>query len=101
MLDSGFYQINFGGICFVSFSFFCVMLKLLVDVLNGVYMVYVYLFKSGDFLMEMKLLLCVVKIGIEQLLMEVVYGNFFLYGFFVVIIVFIIGWVGLVIFWKD
>ncbi len=101
MLDSGLYQANPGGIRFVSPSLFRATLKLPADVPNGVHMVHAYLFKSGDFLMETKLPLRVVKTGIEQSLTEAAYGNSFLYGLSAVIIALTIGWAGSVIFRKD
>jgi uncharacterized protein (TIGR02186 family) len=101
MLDSGLYQTNPGGIRFVSPSLFRATLKLPADVPNGVHMVHAYLFKSGDFLMETKLPLRVVKTGIEQSLTEAAYGNAFLYGLAAVVTALLIGWAGSVIFRKD
>ncbi|MCD2174605.1 TIGR02186 family protein [Rhizobium sp. C4] len=101
MLSGGLYQTNPGGIRFVSPSLFRATLKLPADVPNGVHMVHAYLFKSGEFLMETKLPLRVVKTGIEQSLTEAAYGNSFLYGLSAVIIALTIGWAGSVIFRKD
>lgn len=101
MLGSGLYQTNPGGIRFVSPSLFRATLKLPADVPNGVHMVHAYLFKSGDFVMETKLPLRVVKTGIEQSLTEAAYGNSFFYGLSAVIIALSIGWAGSVIFRKD
>lgn len=101
MLSSGLYQSNPGGIRFVSPSLFRATLKLPADVPNGVHMVHAYLFKSGEFLMETKLPLRVVKTGIEQALTDAAYGNAFFYGLAAVIMALTIGWAGSVIFRKD
>ena len=101
MVDSGLYQLNPGGIRFVSPSLFRATLKLPADVPNGVHMVRAYLFKSGEFLMETKLPLRVVKTGIEQSLTDAAYGNSFLYGLAAVVTALLIGWAGSVIFRKD
>jgi uncharacterized protein (TIGR02186 family) len=101
MLDSGLYQSNPGGIRFVSPSLFRATLKLPANVPNGVHMVHAYLFKSGEFLMETKLPLRVVKTGIEQSLTDAAYGSAFFYGLSAVILALSIGWAGSVIFRRD
>lgn len=101
MLDSGLYQTNPGGIRFVSPSLFRATLKLPADVPNGVHVVHAYLFKSGEFMMETKLPLRVVKTGIEQSLTEAAYERSFLYGLAAVLMALAIGWAGSVIFRKD
>lgn len=101
MLSSGLYQSNPGGIRFVSPSLFRATLKLPADVPNGVHMVHAYLFKSGEFLMETKLPLRVVKTGIEQTLTDAAYDNAFFYGLVAVVLALTIGWAGSVIFRKD
>lgn len=101
MLDSGLYQSNPGGIRFVSPSLFRATLKLPANVPNGVHMVHAYLFKSGEFLMETKLPLRVVKTGIEQSLTDAAYNRSFFYGLAAVAMALTIGWAGSVIFRRD
>lgn len=101
MLAAGLYQSNPGGIRFISPSLFKATLKLPANVPNGIHMVHAYLFKSGQFVMEAKLPLRVVKTGIEQSLTDAAYNSAFAYGLVSVIIALMTGWAGSVIFRKD
>ena len=98
---TGLFSERIGGVQFLSQSLFRATLHLAPNVPVGTHRARVFLFKNGVFIKESSAQLAILKAGFEQRVHRAAQDNSFLYGVVAVVLAFVTGWLGRVIFRRD
>lgn len=98
---SGLFSERIGGVQFLSQSLFRATLHLAPNVPVGTHRARAFLFKNGVFIKENSAQLAILKAGFEQRVHRAAQNHGFLYGVVAVLLAFVTGWLGRLIFRKD
>lgn len=98
---SGLYQRLPSGVQFVSKSLFKASVRLPANIPIGQHTVRAELYRNGEFIMEAKVPLRVVKTGLEQFIYDLAHQQSVVYGFLSVLFAVITGWLGSLLFRRD
>lgn len=98
---SGLYSERIGGVQFLSQNLFRASLHLAPNVPVGTHRARAFLFKNGAFIKENSAQLVITKAGFEQSIYRYAQTNGLAYGIFAVLLAFLTGWLGRLIFRKD
>lgn len=99
--ESGLYLETSGTVEFVSSTLFRATLTLPADLPVGRHVMRAYLFKEGQFMRSRTEDLRVVKTGFESQLSTYAARNGLVYGLVAVLLAFLVGWLGRVLFKRD
>lgn len=98
---TGLFSERIGGVQFLSQSLFRATLHLAPNVPVGTHRARAFLFKNGVFIKENSAQLAILKAGFEQRVYRAAQDNSFLYGLVAVLLAFVTGWLGRIIFRRD
>ena len=98
---TGLFSERIGGVQFLSQSLFRATVHLAPNVPVGTHRARAFLFRNGVFVKENSAYLAIQKAGFEQRVYRAAQENGFLYGLFAVLLAFVTGWLGRIIFRKD
>lgn len=98
---SGLYSERIGGVQFLSQSLFRATVHLAPNVPVGTHRARAFLFKNGVFIKENSAQLAILKAGFEQRVYRAAQNHGFLYGVAAVLLAFVTGWLGRIIFRRD
>lgn len=98
---TGLFSERIGGVQFLSQNLFRATLNLAPNVPVGTHRARAFLFKNGVFIRENSAQLAILKAGFEQRVHRAAQNHGFLYGLAAVLLAFVTGWVGRLIFKRD
>lgn len=98
---SGLFSERIGGVQFLSQNLFRATLHLAPNVPVGTHRARAFLFKNGVFIKENSAQLAILKAGFEQRVYRAAQKHGFLYGIAAVLLAFVTGWLGRIIFRRD
>ena len=98
---SGLFSERIGGVQFLSQNLFRASLHLAPNVPVGTHRARAFLFKNGTFIKENSAQLVITKAGFEQRIHRYAQTHGFAYGIFAVLLAFLTGWIGRMVFRKD
>jgi conserved hypothetical protein len=98
---TGLYQRDPSGVQFVSKSLFKASVRLPANIPIGQHTVRAELYRNGQFIMEAKVPLRVVKTGLEQFTYDLAHQHALLYGCLSVLFAVVTGWLGSLLFRRD
>lgn len=98
---SGLFSERIGGVHFLSQSLFRASLHLAPNVPVGTHRARAFLFKNSVFIRENSAQLFITKAGFEQRIFRYAQTHGFLYGVFAVVLAFLTGWLGRMVFKRD